>query len=564
LVLTPRNCKDAYAYWEIPGDRLDEARRLRGDHPLKLRLYDVSGRARDADLPDAVAEFDCVNNEPDLHLPIAVDDRDYQAEIGYLNSDDRWIPLAKSEPVHVPACPQPAVVTPAVVGAAAAVPAAVVGATSLVGSKPLAEPRMILTPRNCRDAYAYWEVADSQLAALKREGGVKLMVRLYDVTNRPPAAPLPAHTEQFEITGLDPDLHIPIQQDNHDYVAELGYLTADDRWLPITKSPIVRVPACESEVVQATSFPSAVVGAGTLAAGTTALRATAIDPGERVTSLPTIGVVQADDLVPTSRIVLTPRTENKGYAYWETTDAAKALLREQGGRDLQLRIYDATDIDLDYQSAHSVVTYDVAETDCDRFVPLPDPNRDYVAEIGYPAADGHWLMLARSLPVRSNRILGKPSEGSSIVAPATPATLAAQLADTTPASNRCAVQTVKVHSRDHAFRLDLDQMRHLQDAVATNYYLTAGRYLLRLRDGVFNYDSDDTHPGEPFVLLWIYGGRVINRKSGVPVNATWSTLNGYADVLILDVQEPATVCGFFMDTYPDDNVGEVTLSVIKL
>jgi hypothetical protein len=70
--------------------------------------------------------------------------------------------------------------------------------------------------------------------------------------------------------------------------------------------------------------------------------------------------------------------------------------------------------------------------------------------------------------------------------------------------------------------------------------------------------------GEPMVMLWIYGGRVINRKTKIPVEATWVTLNGYADALNLQVLEPATLCAFFIDTHVDDNEGEVTLSAIKL
>ena len=108
-----------------------------------------------------------------------------------------------------------------------------------------------------------------------------------------------------------------------------------------------------------------------------------------------------------------------------------------------------------------------------------------------------------------------------------------------------------------------EQLRHIEHDVASTHQLIPGVYTLRLRDGVFNYDGDDTHPGEPFVLLWIHGGTVINQKTGVPVSSTWTTLNGYDDTLILNVREPATLCAFFVDTYPDDNSGEVTLSVIK-
>ncbi len=65
-------------------------------------------------------------------------------------------------------------------------------------------------------------------------------------------------------------------------------------------------------------------------------------------------------------------------------------------------------------------------------------------------------------------------------------------------------------------------------------------------------------------LVWIYGGTVINKKTRVPVSATWSTLNGYHDSLTLEVRETSTLCAFFFDSYLEDNQGEVTISVARL
>ena len=87
-----------------------------------LRLYDVTGRAVGAALPDPIAQFDCVNAEPDLHVPIATDDRDYRAALGYLTRDNRWLPIAQSDPVHVPACPKPANISPRIETREAATP----------------------------------------------------------------------------------------------------------------------------------------------------------------------------------------------------------------------------------------------------------------------------------------------------------------------------------------------------------------------------------------------------------------------------------------------------------
>ena len=65
-----------------------------------------------------------------------------------------------------------------------------------------------------------------------------------------------------------------------------------------------------------------------------------------------------------------------------------------------LRIHDATDLDIDYQLPHSTQDYPCYETDQDKHVPIPTPDRDYVAELGYLTAEGDWLQLIRSLHVR--------------------------------------------------------------------------------------------------------------------------------------------------------------------
>ncbi len=577
LVLTPRSCRDAYAYWDMPRDRDTTTQHLR-NQALKLRLYEVTGRAPDAALPPPLAELAWDSADPDMHIPIERDDRDYQAEIGYLTDDQRWTSLATSAPVRVPACPSPDA-EPTELGGMA-VGAAAVGAMGAAGlataaTRPLASSsRLVLTPRNAHDAYAYWEVPDSHWAELRQQGGQRKVVRLYDVTGRSPDAPLPPATSQFACNGDAPDLHLPLQQGDRDYLAEVGYLTNDDRWLPAATSNAVRVPGPVTGGVADATFPEG-QGGGAAALGVAAVGAGAVAAAQRLTDA-------APPESATSRIVLTPRNDKKAYAYWEVPETAHTAMQSAGGTDAQLRIYDVTDTDYDVHDidgqqppAHSVLTYDIATTDGDRFVPLPAVDRDYVAAVGYCTTDNRWLQLARSQPIRPSTVLAKSSDTLGLAAGVGAATGAAALgaiaaqpvrqpAFNPPTRDRCAIQTVNVHSRHNAVPLDPSQMEHLQTVVAAKHTLETGLCVLRLRDGVFNYDGDDNHPGEPFVLLWIYGGKVINQKTGVPVQATWSTLNGYADTLTLDVHQPAEVCAFFMDTFPDDNVGEVTLSVIQL
>ncbi|NJL49024.1 MAG: DUF4912 domain-containing protein [Leptolyngbyaceae cyanobacterium SM2_5_2] len=123
VILTPRDCRQAYAYWEVPMAEVD---RLRVDRRrLKVRLYDVS------ELPggpvnghNSLQEFDAeLTAQGDLHLPIAVDDRDYLVELGYVDGLGHWQTLAKSDSVRVPACVGPIALAPSS-AAAVAVPSA--------------------------------------------------------------------------------------------------------------------------------------------------------------------------------------------------------------------------------------------------------------------------------------------------------------------------------------------------------------------------------------------------------------------------------------------------------
>lgn len=101
-----------------------------------------------------------------------------------------------------------------------------------------------------------------------------------------------------------------------------------------------------------------------------------------------------------SRIVLMPRDPQWAYTYWDIPHDRKEDLRRQGGQQLALRLYDVTDIDLNYQSPHSIQEYLCDELAREWYLPVPVSDRDYVIDIGYRCFDGRWLVLARSVPVR--------------------------------------------------------------------------------------------------------------------------------------------------------------------
>lgn len=101
-----------------------------------------------------------------------------------------------------------------------------------------------------------------------------------------------------------------------------------------------------------------------------------------------------------SRVVIMPRDPQWTYTYWDVPNEHKEELRRKGGQQLALRLYDVTDISVEYQSPHSVQEYPCDELAREWYLPIPVSDRDYMVEIGYRCADGRWLVLARSAPVR--------------------------------------------------------------------------------------------------------------------------------------------------------------------
>jgi phosphate transport system substrate-binding protein len=289
MILTPRDCRHAYAYWEVPEAELAEAGR-QGRRDLKVRLYDVTNiRDMDQQTPHSMKEFNCREGDSDLHLPIAVDDRDYVAELGYLDADNHWTRITRSESVRVPAC-EPASngnqlkTAATIAGGAAAVTGAAMAARSLATGSRVTEAvgtaiaggtaavagiastvkssldrhpdteksgsmeqphdcRIILVPRNFKDAYAYWEVSESYKQVLRNQGGRHLILRVHDATNLDIDDEPPHSTQTYVCSETDQDKHIVIPVSDRDYIAELGYFTDDNRWLRLIRSFHVRVPA---------------------------------------------------------------------------------------------------------------------------------------------------------------------------------------------------------------------------------------------------------------------------------------------------------------------------------
>jgi hypothetical protein len=139
-------------------------------------------------------------------------------------------------------------------------------------------------------------------------------------------------------------------------------------------------------------------------------------------------------------------------------------------------------------------------------------------------------------------------------------------------NSACMVSELKLHSRRNCLVLDAEEMVALQQA-AVSVSLEPGTHLIQLRSSSLP-DQSAHQPAsqhlplsqneEPWVMLWIYGGKVVNQKNGISVEATWSTLNGWDDTLTLEVIKPATLCAFFLKTNRADDAQEVEIAIVQI
>ena len=104
------------------------------------------------------------------------------------------------------------------------------------------ESRIVLLPRDPDWAYAYWDVSNEHKEQLRQQGGQRLMLRLYDVTNLDMTSQAPHSLQQVDCHEMARSWYLEMPVSDRDYVTEIGYLTADDRWLLLARSAPIRVP----------------------------------------------------------------------------------------------------------------------------------------------------------------------------------------------------------------------------------------------------------------------------------------------------------------------------------
>jgi len=104
------------------------------------------------------------------------------------------------------------------------------------------ESRIVLMPRDPQWAYAYWDIPNEQKEVMRYQGGIRLALRFYDVTDINLSYQRPHSLQQYECDELAREWYLPVPVSDRDYVVEIGYITGDGRWLLLARSASVRIP----------------------------------------------------------------------------------------------------------------------------------------------------------------------------------------------------------------------------------------------------------------------------------------------------------------------------------
>ncbi|MEH1840392.1 MAG: DUF4912 domain-containing protein [Nostoc sp.] len=407
ILLTPHTSTSAHVSWEISETK--KAMLLQqGGSQLVVRLYDVTGIDLSYESPHLIQQYECEETTHDRLVEIPISDRDYIAEIGYVAYGEYWLFIARSAIVRVfsPVHPDPIVDHVAIADETDIH----LGDTQEDISEE--ESSIVLTPRTYQWADVSWEISETKKAALRQQGGYQLVVRLYDVTGIDLSYQNPQFVQQYECHETKHDRYVEIPISDRDYMVEIGYVADGDRWLFIARSAIIRVfspvptnPTVEDVALAgetAIVHPDSTIEDVALASQRAIVHPDSTIEDVALASETAIGLadIQEESSEEESSILLTPRTPKWAYVSWHISKAQNEALRQQGGSQLVVRLYDVTGIDLSYQSPQLVQQYECEEVTRDRFVAIPVSDHDYMVEIGYIADGDRWLVIARSPNIR--------------------------------------------------------------------------------------------------------------------------------------------------------------------
>ncbi|MBE9063657.1 hypothetical protein [cf. Phormidesmis sp. LEGE 11477] len=123
--------------------------------------------------------------------------------------------------------------------------------------------------------------------------------------------------------------------------------------------------------------------------------------------------------------------------------------------------------------------------------------------------------------------------------------------------------SLTIDTKENCYVINADDMKVLQESVASAYTISEGSYSIRIQSGQYQH-TERSDEREPLVLLWLYGANnssFINKTTGYEAGTTWTTLNGYNDTLRIEAKEPVFLHALFFGFTGVNNAGSVTLSI---
>ena len=107
-----------------------------------------------------------------------------------------------------------------------------------------AHTHCVLIPRDPNFIFAYWNYTEEDINRLCHQlnGNYQLILRVYDTTLIKFNGLNANHTWDLDVGFSTKNWYIHVWQDNADYCAELGIHCSENRFIPLTRSNIVRTP----------------------------------------------------------------------------------------------------------------------------------------------------------------------------------------------------------------------------------------------------------------------------------------------------------------------------------
>lgn len=269
--------------------------------------------------------------------------------------------------------------------------------------------RLVMIAKDSHQAYAFWELSETDQQFLANHAEMNLKLRVYDVTLNSPGG----HSfQELDCDRHQLDCQVPIKTANRSYIAQLGYNTPTGEWTKLATSSPVNIPApppsvkgfeCLGKDVAPKPTPNARVNheARTPPVQRVAPPETRQNPKHSVkklthhqTSQTVIPFTQGVSYPRSSWINLIPHNSHQGEVTWHLSEAQINQLSTAGQQAIVLRVHDAQTLRSEKSSQILEVVTDIQTQAMTVDLPLGD--RDYVAELGYYTVVHRWVSLVHS------------------------------------------------------------------------------------------------------------------------------------------------------------------------